>query len=62
MTTYVFKCLKCGQVADHSMSMKTVAYTLKLKCPNCKVRTLQTQKLEVVPVHFKGTGWPDKER
>ena len=61
MATYKFKCLKCEKSAEHKLSMHTVTRVLKLLCPNCEVRTLQTQKLEVAPVHFKGTGWPDKE-
>lgn len=62
MATYEFECLSCENRAKVRLSMKDAQSRMNLPCEICKEDTLQKQIVFASPVHFKGGGWPDKEK
>ena len=62
MATYNFECLACKHREIYSMSMKDASARMTLPCTECEDDTLHKQIVFARPVHFKGTGWPDKEK
>ena len=62
MATYKFECLECNNLQDYTMSMSKASGRMRLFCQVCRKQTLQKQKVTATPVHFKGSGWPDKEK
>ena len=62
MSSYDYQCKKCGEVFEYFSKKMLPETERKPKCPKCGNRNKKTMEYIYAPnpVHFKGTGWTNK--